>query len=68
MKLTYALLITYCMLSHYFQAHLIEVHSSSTLGEILNNRGATRKIDKWAIEFPCMTLSTDQGQQSRLKL
>jgi hypothetical protein len=38
-------------LSHYFQAHQIEVHTSSTLGEILNNREATRKITKWAIEL-----------------
>jgi hypothetical protein len=39
MKLTYALLITSRKLSHYFQAHQIEVHTSSTLGEILNNVG-----------------------------
>jgi hypothetical protein len=31
--------------------HQIEVHTSSTLGEILNNREATGKIDKWAIEL-----------------
>jgi hypothetical protein len=31
--------------------HQIEVHTSSTLGEILNNREATRKIAKWAIEL-----------------
>jgi hypothetical protein len=46
MKLTYALLITFCKVSHYFQAHQIEVHTSSTLGEILNNREATRQITK----------------------
>jgi hypothetical protein len=51
MKLTYALQITTCKLSHYFQAHQIEVHTSSTLGEILNNREATGKITKWAIEL-----------------
>jgi hypothetical protein len=34
------------MLSHYFQALQIEVHTSSTLGEIFNNREATRKIAK----------------------
>jgi hypothetical protein len=51
MKLTYALLITSCKLSHYFQAYQIVVHTSSTLGEILNNREATRKITKWAIEL-----------------
>jgi hypothetical protein len=51
MKLTYALLITTHKLSHYFQAHQIKVHTSSTLGEILNNREATGKIPKWAIEL-----------------
>jgi hypothetical protein len=51
MKLTYALLITSHKLSHYFQAHQIEVHTSSTVGEILNNREATGKIAKWAIEL-----------------
>jgi hypothetical protein len=51
MKLAYALVITYRKLSHYFQVHQIEVHTSSTLGEILNNREATGKIGKWAIEL-----------------
>jgi hypothetical protein len=51
MKLAYALLITSCKLSHYFQAHQVEVHTSSTLGKILNNREATEKIAKWAIEL-----------------
>jgi hypothetical protein len=51
MKLAYALLIIALKLSHYFQAHQIKVHTSSTLGEILNNREATGKITKWAIEL-----------------
>jgi hypothetical protein len=51
MKLTYALLITSHKLSHYFQVHHIEVHTSLTLGKILNNREATGKIAKWAIEL-----------------
>jgi hypothetical protein len=51
MKLAYALLVTARKLSHYFQAHRIEVHTSSTLGEILNNREATGKIAKWVIEL-----------------
>jgi hypothetical protein len=51
MKLTYALLIMARKLSHYFQAHHIEVHTSLTLGKILNNREATGKIAKWAIEL-----------------
>jgi hypothetical protein len=51
MKLAYALLITSHKLSHYFQAHQIKVHTSPTLGEILNNREVTRKIAKRAIEL-----------------
>jgi hypothetical protein len=31
--------------------HQIEVHTSSTLGKILNKREATGKITKWAIEL-----------------
>jgi hypothetical protein len=53
MKLAYALLITSHKISHYFQAHQIEFHMSSTLGKILNNWEATEKIAKWAIEL-CM--------------
>jgi hypothetical protein len=51
MKLAYALLITSHKVSHYFQANQIEVHPSLTLGEILNNKEATGKIAKWAIEL-----------------
>jgi hypothetical protein len=47
----YALLILSRKLSHYFQVHQIKVHTSSTLGKILNNREATRKIAKWTIEL-----------------
>jgi hypothetical protein len=38
MKLAYAFLIMSHKLSHYFLLDQIEVHTSSTLGEILNNR------------------------------
>jgi hypothetical protein len=51
MKLNYELLITSCKLFDYFQAHQIEVHTSSTLREILNNKEATGKIAKWVIEL-----------------
>jgi hypothetical protein len=51
MKLVYSLLITSHKFSHYFQAHQIEVHTLSTLDEILNNWEATRKMAKWAIEL-----------------
>ena len=36
---------------HYFQAHKVEVNTSSTLGEILKGREAARKIAKWSIEL-----------------
>jgi hypothetical protein len=51
MKMAYTLLITSHKLSHYFQAHQIEVHTLSTLGDILKNREATRKIMKGGIEL-----------------
>jgi hypothetical protein len=51
MKLAYALLITSRKLSHYFQAHHIEVHTLSTLEEILNKKEVIGKIAKWVIEL-----------------
>jgi peptidase E len=50
-KIAYAFLITSCKLSHYFHAHQIKVHTSSTLKEIQNNGEATEKIAKWVIEL-----------------
>jgi hypothetical protein len=50
-KLAYVLQITSHMLSHYFQAHQIEVHTLLIMGKILNNREAIGKIAKWAIEL-----------------
>jgi hypothetical protein len=51
MKLSYALLIMSHKLSHYFQVHQIEVHTSSTVGKILNNREVNEKSAKWFIEL-----------------
>jgi hypothetical protein len=51
MKFAYELLIISCMLSQYFYEHQIEVHTSSTLDEIMNNRETTKKIAKWDIEL-----------------
>jgi hypothetical protein len=51
MKLAYSLLIRSHKLSHYFQTHQIEVHTSLTLRDVLHNREATGKITKWAIEL-----------------
>jgi hypothetical protein len=39
-----------------------------TLGEILNNREATKKISKWAIDLSMDNIVYNQGQESRLKL
>jgi hypothetical protein len=61
MKVAYALLITSHKLSHYFQEHQIKVHTSSTLGKILNNRLATGKSLNGPLNYLCMTLSTSQG-------
>jgi hypothetical protein len=68
MKLAYTLLIASHKLYHYFQVHQIEVHTSLTLGEILNNRKATEKLLNGPLNCPCMTSTTSQGEQSRLKL
>ena len=51
LKLAYALKITVRKVVHYFQAHTVEVHTSSTLGEIMRSREATGKTTKWAIEL-----------------
>jgi hypothetical protein len=44
--LAYALLITSCKLVHYFEAHQIEVHISSTLGEVLHNKDVIARVSK----------------------
>ena len=51
MKLAYALKVIVRKVVHYFQAHKVEVHTSSTLGEILKGREATEKIAKWVIKL-----------------
>ena len=48
MKLTYTLKVIVRKVVHYFQAHKVEVHTSSTLGEILKGREAAKKMSKWA--------------------
>jgi hypothetical protein len=58
--------------------HQIEAHMSSTLGEILHNREATGKIDKWVIELSMYDIvykprtamdrdsNTSQGKRARV--
>ena len=38
-------------LKHYFQGHPITVVSSAPLGDIIQNREATGRVAKWAIEL-----------------
>ena len=37
--------------AHYFSDHSITVISDAPLSEILNNRGAIGRVEKWAIEL-----------------
>jgi hypothetical protein len=66
-KLAYTLLITSRKPFDYFQAHRIEVHTSSTLGVILNNREVTKKIAKCTIELFMYNMSTSLRQLVRIK-
>jgi hypothetical protein len=49
--LLYAILITKCMLLHYFDSYPVRVVTSLRLGEIIRNRLATGRIAKWAFEL-----------------
>jgi hypothetical protein len=56
-KLLYAIVLTRRKLWHYFEGHLVTVVSSFPLGEIVQNRKATGRIAKWAIELMGESLS-----------
>jgi hypothetical protein len=47
----YAIILTRRKLQHYFEGHLVTVVSSFPLGEIVQNRKASRRIAKWALEL-----------------
>ena len=47
----YAILIAKRKLHHYFESHLVTVAASFPLGEVTQNRDATRRIAKWALEL-----------------
>jgi hypothetical protein len=38
-------------LRHYFESHPVTVVSSFPLGEVIQNREATGRITKWAVEL-----------------
>jgi hypothetical protein len=50
-KLLYAVLIARRKMRHYFESHPITIVSSFPLGEVIQNREATGRIAKWAIEL-----------------
>ena len=50
-KLLYAVIITKRKLHHSFESHSVLVVTSFPLGEIIQNRVATRRIAKWALEL-----------------
>jgi hypothetical protein len=50
-KVLYAVLMASRKLQHYFQAYHIIVPSSQPLKDIMKNREATGRIEKWAAEL-----------------
>jgi hypothetical protein len=56
-KLLYAIVLTRRKLCHYFEGHPVTVVSSFLLGEIAQNREASGRIAKWAVELMGETLS-----------
>ena len=50
-KLVYGIYMTTKKVAHYFSDHSIIVVSDAPLSEILNNRDATGRVAKWAIEI-----------------
>ena len=56
-KIAYGVFMTSRKLLHYFQAHPITVVSSFPLSEVINNRDATGRIAKWAMELMAFDIS-----------
>jgi hypothetical protein len=56
-KLLYAVILTRRKLRHYFESHPVTVVSSFPLGEIIQFREASGRIEKWAVELMGETLS-----------
>jgi ribonuclease HI len=56
-KLLYAVILTRRKLRHYFESHPVTMVSSFPLGEIIQCREASGRIEKWAVELMGETLS-----------
>ena len=50
-KLVYGVFMASRKLKQYFQGHPITMVSSAPLGDIIQNREATGRVTKWAIEL-----------------
>ncbi|GKE92463.1 reverse transcriptase domain-containing protein [Tanacetum coccineum] len=50
-KLALALVHAARRLRRYFQAHPIKVITDSPIGQVLNNSGASRRLEKWVVEL-----------------
>ena len=50
-KIAYAVIMASRKLRHYFEAHRIIVISDQPLHDLLNNREASLRITKWALEL-----------------
>ena len=56
-KLVFAIVLARRKLHHYFESHPVTVVSSFPLGEIIQNREASGRIAKWAVELMGEALS-----------
>ena len=56
-KLLYTVLIAKWKLHHYFESHSVTVVTSFPLGEVIQNRDATGRIAKWALELMGQSIS-----------
>jgi hypothetical protein len=50
-KLLYTVVLARRKLRHYFESHPVNVVTSFPLGEVIQNREATGRIAKWAMEL-----------------
>lgn len=66
-KLVYGIYMTTKKVAHYFSDHSIIVVSDAPLAEILNNKDATGRVAKWAIELLPWILSLRQRKLSSPK-
>jgi hypothetical protein len=62
-KLIYTILITSQKLKHYFDGYRVVVKTNFSLGDIIRNKDANRRIIKWAIEL-CPYSIEFQGRTS----